>query len=118
MNSIIWVVNSWCKSTANEAGRGSGSSGKNDVADANQKSYRRVPANLTVGQHEIVAVTTRFAERALKVVMTKNYARDDGDPLPPGPHPMISSPSEPGDLQGRSALEYMTQYTMDVVNYW
>ena len=73
---------------------------------------------LAVGQHEIVAVTTRFAERALKVVMTKNYARDDGDPLPPGPHPMISSPSEPGDLQGRSALEYMTQYTTDVVNYW
>ena len=50
--------------------------------------------------------------------MTKNYAHGDGDPLPLGPHPMILSPLEQSDLWGWSALEYMTKYTKDDVNYW
>ena len=41
---------------------------------------------------------SKIAEHALKVVMTKNYAHDDGDPLPLGPHPMILSPLEQSDL--------------------
>ena len=65
-------------------------------------------SQLAVGQHEIVAITT----------MTKNYACNDGDPLPVGTHPIISSPLEPGDLQGWSALEYMIEYTKNDVNYW
>ena len=75
-------------------------------------------SQLAVCQHEIIAVTTRIAVHALKVVMTKNYPHDDGDPLPLGPHPMILSPLEPGDLWGWSALEYMTKYTKDDINYW
>ena len=41
---------------------------------------------------------SKIAEQALKVVMTKNYAHDDRDPLPLGPHPMILSPLEQSDL--------------------
>jgi hypothetical protein len=73
---------------------------------------------LAVGQHEIVAVTTTIAERLFKVVVTKNYARDDKDPLPPTPHPIILHPLEPDDLQGWSAFDYMIAYTKNSANYW
>ena len=76
---------------------------------------------LAVGRHEIVAVTTRISEpNVLKVLITKNYTRDDGDTLlPPTAHPIISSPLEPNDLiQGQSAFDYMTAYTTNCENYW
>ena len=73
---------------------------------------------LAVGQHKIVAVTMRIAKHVLKVVITKNYAHDDGDTLPPTPHPIISSLLEPGDLQGWSMFDYMMAYMKACENYW
>ncbi|KIJ90291.1 hypothetical protein K443DRAFT_116785, partial [Laccaria amethystina LaAM-08-1] len=68
-------------------------------------------SHLVVGEHEIVAVTTRIADKVWNVLITKNYSRDDNDTFPTTPYLEIMSPSKPDDLKGQSAFEYMRSYT-------
>jgi len=75
-------------------------------------------SHLAVGQHEIVAVTTRIADNVLKVLITQNYGRDDKDTYSTTPHLEIMSPSKPDDLQGRSGFDYMKSYIRTSENYW
>lgn len=92
--------------------------GLKDSDERQQLKLSNAFSHLAVGQHEVVAVTTRIVDKALNVLITKNHERDDNDIFPATAHLEITSPSEPSDLQGRSAFEYMKTFTSNSDKYW